>query len=241
MNTILFDLDGTLLPIDLETFTGVYLKEISKVCAPKLNCDGNDMIRALWTGTKEMQKNDGAMSNHDRFWLCFEKLIKADLKEAEKITDEFYSNEFAVVKPHLRKTDLPAQWIKTLKDKGYALVLATNPLFPTAAIRARLDWLGLSMDDFILATDYANSSFCKPNPDYYTEILGKIGKAPAECMMVGNNVHEDMCATKLGMGGFLITDFLENPQEVDFAAAGEYSSGDYDAFTAFVDGLPEVK
>ena len=241
MNTVLFDLDGTLLPIDLETFTGVYLKEIAKVCAPKIGCDGNDMIRALWTGTKEMQKNDGAMSNHDRFWACFAQLIKTDLDEAEKITDEFYSNEFAAVKPFLRKTDKPAQWIRTLKSKGYTLVLATNPLFPEVAVRARLEWIGLSMDDFKLITTYDNSSYCKPNLDYFTEILGKIGKSADECLMVGNNVREDMCAVKLGMNGYLVTDFLENPQEVDYAAADEYVSGDYDAFTAFVDGLPEVK
>ncbi|TCO80021.1 hypothetical protein [Marinisporobacter balticus] len=34
INTILFDLDGTLLPMDLEEFTHHYLNALCKKCAP---------------------------------------------------------------------------------------------------------------------------------------------------------------------------------------------------------------
>ncbi len=235
MKTVLFDLDGTLLPIDLETFINAYVKELTKVCAPKLGRDGKTMVAALWECTGHMQSNDGSMPNRERFWLHFAKALDVDRELAERITDEFYSNEFSVVRPLLRKTDLPARWIKTLKDKGYSLVLATNPLFPPAAIRARLEWIDIAQESFQLMTGYDNSSYCKPNLDYYREILEKIGEKPQECMMVGNNMREDMCAAELGMDTYLITDFLENPNDEDISA---HKNGDYLAFTAFVDSLP---
>ncbi|MGI5900223.1 MAG: HAD family hydrolase [Christensenellales bacterium] len=237
MKTVLFDLDGTLLPIDLETFANVYIKELMKVCAPKLGCDGKAMAAALWEGTGHMLKNDGSMPNSERFWLHFTKALDVEREFAERITNEFYSNEFSVVKPLLRKTDLPARWIETLQDKGYNLILATNPLFPQAAIKARLDWMGIGMDSFQLATRYDNSSFCKPNLDYYRETLEKTGYKPQDCLMVGNNMHEDMCAEKLGMDTYLITDFLENPKDEDINA---HKNGDYASFTAFVDSLPSM-
>jgi FMN phosphatase YigB (HAD superfamily) len=235
MKTVLFDLDGTLLPIDLETFTNVYLKELVRVCAPKLGCEGKAMVAALWGGTVQMQNNDGSMLNRECFWQHFSQALGVDRELAESSTDEFYSNEFSVIKPLLKKTDLPARWIKTLKEKGYRLVLATNPLFPQSAIKARLDWVGIDAGSFELMTGYNSSSFCKPSLDYYREVLEKIGEKPQNCLMVGNNMREDMCAAELGMDTYLITDFLENPKDDDINA---HKNGDYVAFTAFVDSLP---
>ena len=95
-----------------------------------------------------------------------------------------------------------AKTVNALKDRGYRLVLATNPIFPLVATKNRASWAGLSVDDFELCTTYENSSFCKPNIKYYGEILSKLGMAPEECLMVGNDVDEDMIAEKLGMKFF---------------------------------------
>ena len=49
---------------------------------------------------------------------------------------------------------------------------------------------GLQPEVFAPITTYENSRYCKPNPDYYREILDKLGLLPEDCIMVGNGVAE---------------------------------------------------
>ena len=102
-----------------------------------------------------------------------------------------------------------------LKDAGYRLVMATNSWFPESAIKARLRWAGVDAELFEFMTLMDNSHFCKPNPGYYKEILDRLGLAPEECLMVGNDVQEDMSADNLGIKVFLMTDDLINRTDED--------------------------
>ena len=119
-----------------------------------------------------------------------------------------------------------------LRDAGYELVLATNPIFPQVATYSRLRWAGFQPEDFSLITTYENSTSCKPNLAYYQEILQKIGRAPSECLMVGNDVTEDLCVRELGMEAFLLTDCLINrEQRRDLTGVPQ---GSFDALRTFV-------
>jgi FMN phosphatase YigB (HAD superfamily) len=109
----------------------------------------------------------------------------------------------------------PKKIVELLKQKGYDLILATNPIFPPEATMNRMQWPGLRPEDFRHITHYKNSHYCKPNPEYYLEIMKTCGLKPTECMMIGNDVREDMCAGKLGMETFLVTDCLINTQNAD--------------------------
>ena len=77
---------------------------------------------------------------------------------------------------------------------------------------------GLSPSDFDLFTTYENSRFCKPNLNYYKDILAKLGVTANECLMIGNDVSEDMVASELGMKVFLLTDCLINKSGEDLSA-----------------------
>ena len=106
-----------------------------------------------------------------------------------------------------------------LKDAGVRIVLATNPIFPAVATESRMKWAGLSPADFELYTTYENSRYCKPNPEYYKEIFAKLGCEGSDCIMVGNDVEEDMVpASALGAKVFLLTDCLINKKERDITA-----------------------
>ena len=74
--------------------------------------------------------------------------------------------------------------------------------------------------DFELITTYEDCRFCKPNPVYFQEILTELGLRPEECLMVGNDVEEDLVIRKLGVKTFLVTDTMENkkglPVETDY-------------------------
>ena len=216
ITTVLFDLDGTLLPMDQEVFVQDYLGRMAKYLAPH-GYDPDLLVKALWAGTGAMVKNDGAALNEDVFWNVFNKLLGKDARKDEMLFDAFYRGEFQKAKESCGFHPAAAETVRALKAVGYRVVLATNPLFPAVATQSRIRWAGLQPEDFELVTTYENARFCKPNPDYYREILGKLKLDSAECLMVGNDVGEDMIARTLGMQVFLLTDCLINKENADIS------------------------
>jgi len=231
--TILFDLDGTLLPMDQEVFIKAYMKGLCAKTAP-LGYEAKKLVKTVWAGTEAMVKNDGSCTNEDVFWHVFAQAFGEDALSDKPVFDDFYRSEFQQVKESCGFDPRTAKLIGGLKAKGYRLILATNPLFPQMATHSRVRWAGLVPDDFAWITTFENSSFCKPNLGYYEEILGKLGIDPAECLMVGNDVDEDMIAEKLGMKVFLLTDCLLNRRGRDIAL---YPNGSFEALEAFIDTL----
>ncbi len=205
---ILFDLDGTLLPMDYDEFSKGYFHLLSKVVAP-YGYEKEPFLSAMMKGVGSMVKNNGEVSNCDRFWETFSSLLNPEIYDLIPLFDEFYETEFHKTSALTRPNPLAKDAIRLAEEKAEALVLATNPLFPISAVTARLGWVGLSPEDFDLVTDYESCAFCKPNPAYFTEITETLNVAPEDCLMVGNNVVEDILpAQKLGMKTFLVTDCL---------------------------------
>lgn len=237
LNTILMDLDGTLLPFEQDEFIKAYFTLLCKRLAPK-GYAPDDIVKGVWTGTKAMVQNDGTVFNSDRFWEAFASCLGDGIREEESNLDEFYLGEFDSIKSVLRGTSCAKKLVKMLKEKGYTVVLATNPLFPEQAQRTRMAWAGLKPADFALVTHYTNSHFCKPNPRYYEEILQTIGKTPDECLMIGNSVSEDMIAEKCGIGVYLINDHIENPND---EPTDRFEQGSLADFLEYAKTLPEVK
>ena len=207
ITTVLFDLDGTLLPMDQELFLKAYLGGLCKKLAP-LGYDPKAVTDGIWKGTGAMVGNDGAQTNEAVFWQVFCSLLGEDTRKDEPVFEDFYRNEFQKVAEVCGKNPAAKELIEGLKAKGLRLVLATNPLFPAIATHSRVRWAGLGPEDFAYITTYENSSRCKPNPDYYREILDKLGLQTEECVMVGNDAQEDGAAAALGLPVFLLTDCL---------------------------------
>jgi FMN phosphatase YigB (HAD superfamily) len=237
MNTFIFDLDGTLLPMpDQEKFLESYFKALSgKIVAHGL--DPRILVKAVMAGTQSMVENDGSMTNEQRFWEVFCKIMGEESRQLEPVFEDFYRNEFAAAKSTTFTHPRAKECISLLKEKGYCLALATNPLFPRVATLTRIRWAGLVPEDFELITTYDNSSYCKPNLKYYEEVLSKIGKKPNECIMVGNDVKEDMCAAALGMDTFLLKDCLICKEDADIS---NYRQGSFDDLYDLIKDLPSV-
>lgn len=217
IKTVLFDLDGTLLPMDLEKFIEAYFGGLVKKLVPH-GYEPKLLINGIGAGIKAMVANDGSVTNEEVFWKSFSAIVGESVREDEEIFLDFYKNEFQKVKHSCGYEEASRKVIDSLKERGMRIVLATNPLFPSIATESRMRWAGLAPDDFELYTTYENSSFCKPNPKYYEEILGKLGVSAEECLMVGNDVTEDMIAETLGMKVFLLTDCLINKENKDISA-----------------------
>ena len=217
INTILFDLDGTLLPMDQEKFVNGYFKMLAAKLAP-YGYEPQQLINAILAGIEAMIKNDGSQLNEDAFWKRFVDIYGDKVLADKPVFEDFYKNEFQDARSFCGFNPKAAETVRLLKDKGYRVVLATNPLFPSIATESRIRWAGLEPSEFDLYTTYENTSYCKPNLDYYRDILKRINCRPEECLMVGNDVGEDMVVEALGMQAFLLTDCLINTQKKDITA-----------------------
>ena len=206
ITTVLFDLDGTLLPFEQDDFVKIYFSELCRKLAP-MGYEPQHTVKSVWGGTKAMVMNDGSRLNSEAFWETF-NAMNPGLPDARPACDEFYTHEFEKAKASL----------KYIPDH--------RPMIE----RTRMAWVNLAPEDFGLVTWYDNSTFCKPNPKYYQEILGKIGAAPEECIMVGNSVSEDMSAGTLGMDVFLANEFVENPDSRDYSGYRQGSLDDAERY-----------
>lgn len=233
IKNILFDLDGTLLPMDQDKFANGYFSRLVKKLAP-LGYDPKKTVDGIWAGTAAMVKNNGDCTNEQAFWNKFGEIFGEKAIKDKPVFDEYYRVEFQDVKTDCGFNTQAAGTVKKLKKDGFKLILATNPIFPAVATESRIKWAGLNKDDFELYTTYENSHYCKPNPDYYREICEKLSLNPTECLMVGNDAEEDAAAEKLGMRVFLLTDCLINKKGKDISG---YPHGGFKELTEYTDKI----
>ena len=232
MKYVLFDLDGTLLPMDQDAFVNGYVGFLVRKMASH-GYEPERLVKSIWGGTAAMVANDGSCTNEEAFWRFFTGVYGEAARKDIPLFEEFYAVEFQRARALCGFDARAAQAVRLVKELGAVPVLATNPLFPAVATESRIRWAGLEPEDFALYTTYENIGCCKPNPDYYREILRRLGAAPGDCVMVGNDVGEDMVAETLGMKVFLLTDCMINR---DGADAARWPHGDFDALLAFLRG-----
>ncbi len=234
IKAVLFDLDGTLLPMDQDVFVKSFSGALAKKMTGLKNYDPKQFSTAIWSAIGRIVKNDGSCTNRDLWWDVYCSIMGESAREDEDIFFDFYHNEFQQTADVCGFDKRAAEIISLVKAKGLVPVLATNPLFPEIATASRIRWAGMQPEDFVLFTTFENYSYCKPNLNYYLEILGKLDLKPEECVMVGNDVSEDMIAENLGMKVFLLTDCIINKENKDISV---YPHGDFDELAQFIRAL----
>lgn len=216
---ILFDLDGTLLPMEVEAFIKLYFGALAKELAP-LGLTQETLFKPFWAATKAMMGNTTGKLNADVFWETFTALTHLDRAQLEPICDAFYVNGFQAGRAATRDNPLAVEAVRLAREKADKVVLATNPLFPMAGQRTRLSWIDLTPEDFDLVTCYTSDRHCKPNPAYLLDICDRLALDPKQCLMIGNDDKEDMqCAAAVGMAGYLVTDCRLIDQEHPWTGA----------------------
>ena len=234
LKTILFDLDGTLLPMEEPRFLGGYFGLLTKTMEP-LGFDGKELVRVLWQGVAAMVANDGTKTNETVFREVFARCYPDRDADADLLClEQFYRTEFDRARSFCGYNPAVKDTVRELKKRGFSLILASNPVFPRFAQETRLKWAGVDPSAFSFFTSYENFSFSKPNPDYYRAILSACGLDPAECLMVGNDAEEDMTAESVGIPVFLLTDCLINRKERDIT---RYPRGSFPELMRKIDGL----
>lgn len=230
LTTILFDLDGTLLPMDNDIFTKEYFKLLAEKLMP-YGYEPKQLADAVWSCVAAMVKNDGTQSNEEVFWKDFAAICGDKVLADKPIINEFYQTDFQAAKKLCGFNPKAAEAVRYAQKSGLRVALATNPVFPATATESRIRWAGLEPKDFELYTTYENIGYCKPNPDYYRELAKRLGVNPEQCLMVGNDVTEDMAAQSVGMQVFLLTDCLINKERKDI---NQYSCGGFDELLDYI-------
>jgi len=230
IKAVLFDLDGTLLPMDYDGFLKLYFGNLAKRLA-QYGYDPDALIKNIWTGTKAMVMNDGSCWNENRFWDVFTEIYGVDVLQDKVLFDDFYREDFVKAKEACGFDPMAKETVELVKKLGFKTALATNPIFPMVATRQRMEWAGVYAKDFALCTTYENIGYSKPNPAYYKEIAKRLDVATVECLMVGNDVTEDMAAEQCGMKVFLLTDCLLNKNNEDIS---KYPQGDFAKLQEFI-------
>ncbi len=206
---LLIDLDGTLLQTDTGEFVKQYMKSLSFYI--KDYYQPEKFINDIMYCTEEMIKDlDSNYTNKDIFLKRFLERTGVSHSEVWPILDTFYLDYFPKLKEHIKPTAISKDIVNIAKEQGRKVVIATNPLFPKAAIVERLRWLDLEESLFDLVTSYEDSHFCKPHGHYYQEILDKIDTRPEDAIMIGNDMQEDMVASELGINTYLVNNYFIN-------------------------------
>ncbi len=207
ITTLFFDLDGTLLPMDIENFTQLYLQSIATTLA-RQGLDPKELPKNIMKSLEIMFSKDHSRTNEEVFWDTFKEIYGPNIIETIPAFEAYYNNEFGQCQAACpANPDIPSV-IELAQKLGFRIVLATNPIFPRIAVEKRLEWAGLSSNDFEWMSTYENSHYSKPDPNYFLEIAQAIDVAREEILMIGNDMREDYGAIKAGMDLFILTNCL---------------------------------
>ena len=113
----LFDLDGTLLPMDMGRFVAKYIESICRRVSPETGIDPKRFAKGIWTGAGAMAKNDGNCLNIDVFWQAMNEVCDRDMRVFTDDFDDYYRNEFIAAKeatPRPPATPKPGVNISTM-------------------------------------------------------------------------------------------------------------------------------
>lgn len=203
---ILFDLDGTLIDDSMETFLPPYFAALTKKLAHLVAPE--KLIAQLNASTRAMVANsDPTRTLADVFAADFFPKVGVPRETLLPLFDDFYAREYRDLRAYVNPIPEARAIVRRACEARLSVVIATMPVFPLVAVQQRLEWGNLADFTYALITAYENMHTSKPNPAYYREIAEKIGHKPEECLMVGNEVQNDILpAKRVGMKTFWITD-----------------------------------
>ncbi|UCG23165.1 MAG: HAD family hydrolase [Chloroflexota bacterium] len=223
LQAVLFDLDDTLLGNDMNVFLQNYFPLLSDYARPLIEADR--FLPELMHATQAMINNgDRSMTNRDVFWRVFCERNGWLREEVEPFFATFYEEQFGRLKRTTRRKPIARHLVRWCFDRGFKVVIATNPLFPRRAIEQRLSWADVGVDefDYALVTAYENMHSAKPHSAYYLEVLSAVDVEPSQALMVGDDWGNDIVpATRTGLYTYWIPPVSALAPDGDVKADGQ--------------------
>lgn len=240
LRAVFFDLDGTLLDLEIERFMPPYIERLTQAVAGHIPSEL--FQRALLAATDEaIRRGRTDESNEEAFWRAFERLTGVARQHLGEPVDRFYSHEFPRLNHVAGRVPIAADVVASVRRRVEYVVLATNPIFPFQAIAARMEWAGLDPSHFDLVTSYEVMHATKPHASYYEEICERFRLDPKEALMIGNDPELDIAgAAEAGLWTYLVDDLRRppsEPKELSLQQAAPHGKGALSDVPAFVDLL----
>ena len=206
IRAVLFDLDDTLLRLNLTAFIARYVSGAARLLAQAARTSPALLAKPYVKGFLAMddQGRSDSLTNEQLFNQVFlaESGIPLDDPAIHDLVD-FYESEivpgFSGGIVAARPVEGARQAIEAVRSEGLACALATNPTFSLACDRARMGWAGVCPEDFDLVSTFSNSTRSKPSARYYQEFANMLGVRLEECLMVGNDSTRDFARPECGL------------------------------------------
>ena len=173
INTILFDLDGTLI-------------------------DTNELIISSFTHPTE-QYGDRLYSREEIMSFIGpplrESLAKIDKDRVEELVNVYREHNMKHHDALVEAYPTVVETIETLKEKGYKLGIVTTKMRQTVEMGLKLTGLKESFPVVVTLDDVSNA---KPDPEPINKALEQLDSTASETLMVGDNTHDILAGKNAG-------------------------------------------
>lgn len=207
LRALFFDLDGTLLKVDMQRFIPAYLDGLAACLGETLSpAEFRAVARG---GIHQLLANRRALGcNRDQFLRTLQQQLDISPGRFSRALADFCANGLQRLQPMVESLPIVRELLDHAFASGCKVVIATNPVFPLEIVRARLEWGGLADYPFDLITDWNNCSYCKPAPGYFQDLLKKLALKPEQVLMVGNDTGHDLAAGRVGIPTYLVDTWI---------------------------------
>jgi len=214
--TLLLDLDGTLLDVEMRPFLAAFFPLAAARFGPPEQT--LRITQALGEAARAMMAASGGERTVDLVFLeTFAGAVGSTPAAVRSAFAAFYREEFEQLHRLVRPIPAARAFVDEALGRGCELVLATNPVFFLEPIRARLRWAGLADVPFALVTSAELMFWTKPHAGYYRQILAMTGRRQEQCLMVGDDPRMDMAAKEAGIATWLVEGPDGEPREAPLA------------------------
>lgn len=201
---VLFDIDNTLILFEENAFFRAYMTRLTPKFLDIFTAE--QFQQRLIGATRALLDNRGRITNSEYYLNHFSREMEHLRPEFWTRFNHFYDTEFNQLCTMVKAVSAAQDVLRAIHENGLKLIAASNPLWPLSVQTIRLAWAGVETLPYSFITHIENSSFCKPQPEFYLEVCDKIKLKPEQCLMVGNDPLNDMIAGKTGMKTYLTSD-----------------------------------
>jgi FMN phosphatase YigB (HAD superfamily) len=235
IRAVLLDLDDTLLRTHTQQFVERYLAALAEFVLKAFPALSRETIdKAISRAARATVTSlDPTRTNVQVFSEALAAILDLPLDALAEAFDAFHEDAYLRLGQDITEVPAAKPLIDRLFDMGMTVVIATNPLFRLGPIMQRLAWAGLASPrvPYALITHIENMHFTKPNPQYYEEILARVGVEADEAIMVGDNLTNDIApAASAGLNTYWIDPDKTDPD--DIAPDGSGTLADFEQLIA---------
>ncbi len=189
IKAVLLDMDNTLLFNPDMAFAQNFIALFERHFVEAGFTNVRDNLRTAIQAMGSEQK--GNITNLN---LALDIIGKDNVDYAKRVLNSFYTEVYPNLKQCVKPIEGVSELIYRLKEMELEIVIATNPIYPEIAVRQRMKWANLPLEDdlYHLITSADTMHFAKPDPAFYAEILGRVGVEPDETIMVGDSLRNDI-------------------------------------------------